>query len=140
MMILCVLCGQPVAAAKVLPAIAPAAAASNPPTGSAAPARALFLRLVHPDGFSVQTYAVHLRDGRLRIFILSKSHESKTARPPRTAVCNDLGFGDLPMRGKRLAQAFVRRIPAQPPYKQFLSHTFSEAPFPASPRATTVDA
>ena len=130
MMILCALCGEPVAAAEELPAIASTATAAPKTTaGSAASPRALFLCLVHSDGFPVKTCAIHLGDGRLRIFILSKRHESKSPGPPRIAVRDDLGFGNLPMRHKRLAQAFVRRIPAQPPYKQFLSHTFSDAPF-----------
>ena len=106
---------------RELPAVASASAsastASETTAGSAAPARALFLRLIYLNGLPVKARAVHLGYRRFGILILRKSHESKTPGPPRIAVGNDLGFGDFPMRRKRLAQAVVRRVPAQTPNK-----------------------
>jgi hypothetical protein len=104
---------------RELPAIASAAPTAPKTTAGSAtpPAGALFLRLINLNGFAVKGRAIHLGYRRFSILILSKSHESKAPRAPRIAVCDDLGFGDFSMWRERLAQAVVRRVPAQTTYK-----------------------
>ena len=81
----------------------------------------LFLGLIDLNGFAVQTCPVHLGDRCFRIFVFREGHESEAAGTPRCPVGDDFGFANIPIRGERLTQPIIRRIPAQPPTNNFLA-------------------
>jgi hypothetical protein len=101
-----------------LPTVTSASATTSKTTaGSSASARALFLSFIHLDGLAVKAGSISFGDRRFSILILRKSHEPESPGTSVIAVGDDFGFRDFSMDRKRLAQAIIRGVPAQPPYK-----------------------